>query len=253
VIGGPPCQKHSAARNLRAGVRCRAVDLIPQFERIVSEANPAWFLMECTPRAPVPRVMGYQTCDRLLDSRWFGSEQQRKRRFTVGSRCFAPTLPVRPVALMSQRVVRTVTASDGKRNGKGCNLPDRLGTLSAMQMTYEEACEHQGLPRDFLADAPFTKEGRWRVVGNGVPLPLGRAVAEAVRQAIEAADEDGPGGVGGAGAGRRGAAGVDGADVGGVAGAPGGDGGVPAGPAGAVDGLGREAAARARANRRGRA
>jgi DNA (cytosine-5)-methyltransferase 1 len=44
----------------------------------------------------------------------------------------------------------------------------------------------QGLPPDFLEDAPFTLEGKIRVVGNGVPLPMGRAVAEAVKRALSA-------------------------------------------------------------------
>jgi DNA (cytosine-5)-methyltransferase 1 len=48
----------------------------------------------------------------------------------------------------------------------------------------EECCELQGLPRDFLADAPFTKDEKHRVVGNGVPLPMGRAVAKAVKRAM---------------------------------------------------------------------
>lgn len=50
------------------------------------------------------------------------------------------------------------------------------------------AIEAQGLPADFLADAPFTNQGKFRVVGNGVPLPMGRAVAKAVRRALSKAD-----------------------------------------------------------------
>lgn len=46
------------------------------------------------------------------------------------------------------------------------------------------AKELQGLPADFLDDAPFTVSGKFEVIGNGVPLPLGRAVARAVRQAM---------------------------------------------------------------------
>ena len=44
----------------------------------------------------------------------------------------------------------------------------------------------QGLPADFLAaEAPFTVAGKVRVVGNGVPpLPMGRAIAQAVRRAV---------------------------------------------------------------------
>lgn len=47
-----------------------------------------------------------------------------------------------------------------------------------------EMCRLQGLPADFLADAPFTVHGARQLVGNGVPLPMGRAVAAAVARAI---------------------------------------------------------------------
>lgn len=42
----------------------------------------------------------------------------------------------------------------------------------------------QGLPDDFLVDAPFTAQGKRKVIGNGVPLPMARAVAQAVRRAL---------------------------------------------------------------------
>ncbi len=42
----------------------------------------------------------------------------------------------------------------------------------------------QGLPDDFLADAPFTVAGKIHVIGNGVPLAMGRAVVRAVKLAI---------------------------------------------------------------------
>lgn len=44
--------------------------------------------------------------------------------------------------------------------------------------------ELQGLPPDFLADAPFTVEGKRKAVANGVPLPMGRAIAKAVKVAL---------------------------------------------------------------------
>ena len=34
--------------------------------------------------------------------------------------------------------------------------------------------------RDFLADAPFTAEGKLKAVANGVPIPMGRAIARAI-------------------------------------------------------------------------
>ena len=46
--------------------------------------------------------------------------------------------------------------------------------------TLAEALHLQGLPPDFLAESPFTVEGKMRVVANGVPLPMGRAIATAI-------------------------------------------------------------------------
>lgn len=42
----------------------------------------------------------------------------------------------------------------------------------------------QGLPAEYLDHAPLTVKGAMRMVGNGVPLPLGRAVARAIREAL---------------------------------------------------------------------
>lgn len=186
VIGGPPCQAFSSARWLRAKVG-PAVNLIGEYERIVAEAEPAWFVMEEVLRAPLPQVAGYKVASYAVQNRWFGGQQLRARRISFGTAAGAP-LPVLEQAFkhpIAAEVHRAVLASDGKRNGKGCNLPDRQHGLSGEQLSFEQACELQGLPRDFLKHAPFTKEGRYRVVGNGVPLFIGRAVARAVKVATK--------------------------------------------------------------------
>lgn len=41
-------------------------------------------------------------------------------------------------------------------------------------------CELQGLPPDFLEHSPFTVSAKCKAVGNGVPLPMGRALAKAI-------------------------------------------------------------------------
>lgn len=50
--------------------------------------------------------------------------------------------------------------------------------------SWEECCRLQGLPGDFLKDAPFTVGGKREALGNGIPLPMGRALAKAVRKAM---------------------------------------------------------------------
>lgn len=74
---------------------------------------------------------------------------------------------------------RAVAASDtGSHGGESRGFT---------RYTVERACELQGLPADYLADAPFTREGKLKAVANGVPLPMGRAIAAAVRRAMEGA------------------------------------------------------------------
>ena len=60
-------------------------------------------------------------------------------------------------------------------------------------MSIARMCELQGLPDGFLSEAPFTAHGKRKVIGNGVPLPMGRAVAQAVRVAIQRAALSSPG------------------------------------------------------------
>jgi DNA (cytosine-5)-methyltransferase 1 len=45
-------------------------------------------------------------------------------------------------------------------------------------------CRLQGLPEDFADELPFTTHGKRKVIGNGVPLTLGRPIARAVKRAM---------------------------------------------------------------------
>ena len=59
VIGGPPCQAFSRLRHINPLAGRKHGNLIPEFERVVGEAAPEWFLMENVPEAPQPAVPGY--------------------------------------------------------------------------------------------------------------------------------------------------------------------------------------------------
>ena len=48
-----------------------------------------------------------------------------------------------------------------------------------------EALRLQGLPPTFLDHCPFTAEGKLKAVANGVSMFSGRAIARAVRAAIQ--------------------------------------------------------------------
>ena len=51
--------------------------------------------------------------------------------------------------------------------------------------TLEEMLELQGLPADFFKHSPFTVSGKRKLVGNGVPMAMGRAIATAILRAVE--------------------------------------------------------------------
>ncbi|MEX2599294.1 MAG: DNA cytosine methyltransferase [Dehalococcoidia bacterium] len=74
---------------------------------------------------------------------------------------------------------------DGKVLKGAVTSSDGGDAVRMARYSIEEMCRLQGLPEDFLKDAPFTKEGKRSVIGNGVPLFLGRQLAHAVRCATE--------------------------------------------------------------------
>ena len=88
VIGGPPCQAFSrlAALTRAQGNEPRFGNLIPEFERVVAEAQPRWFVMEEVPDAPRPAVEGYDVWAELLRHNDLGGAQPRERRITFGLR-----------------------------------------------------------------------------------------------------------------------------------------------------------------------
>lgn len=190
IIGGPPCQAFSRMRHIVEHLGYTvAENLIPEYIRVVNEAQPRWFVMENVPGAPIPDVDGYAISHTLLNNRWFGGVQHRQRRFTIGVRG-GPALELwrwlrieaveavewKPAVLSSG--LREIGMHKGRKGGI---LKDN-GNRS--QHTVVESCRLQGLPADFLSHAPFTVHGKQKVLGNGVPLPMGRAVANAVLEAM---------------------------------------------------------------------
>lgn len=191
VIGGPPCQQFSRFRHIvKANGFALAENLIPEYERCVSETQADAFLMENVPEAPEPAVNDYTVRSFILNNRWCGGEQERTRRFSFGVRSNAvvdlrrwlevealEALAWSPAVCASGGIKPGVEASDRKTRARYYGWK----TAAALR----ESIRLQGLPEDFLEVAPFTLEGKHKVVGNGVPLPLGRAVAKAVKEALE--------------------------------------------------------------------
>lgn len=191
VIGGPPCQLFSVLRHLNPAVG-RHGNMIPEFERCVAESSPDWFLMENVPEAPEPAVPGYSVSVETIRDVWVGGETSRIRRFSFGARSHRRLCVVTdalhrpdptPAVCSDARVIPVAIGGSGKRK----KIPgvSRTGPGHGARMSIAEMCRRQGLPEDFFgADCPFTESAKRKMLGNGVPLAMGRAVAKAVKAAL---------------------------------------------------------------------
>lgn len=167
VIGGPPCPDFSCLR--RGPATGYGVEMIQQFVRVVLEARPAWFLMENVPGVPDVAVDGYSVQRIDLRGAEVGLTQRRLRHFQFGS-VTARALAV-PRAVTSAEVERACVASEGK---------------TTRRRGWAQFCGLMGL--DEPLDLPgLSVAAKYRAVGNGVPLPMGRLLARAIRAYIDGA------------------------------------------------------------------
>ncbi len=161
VIGGSPCQDFSKAR--RCAPSGQGVELLAEYTRVVTEAAPDWWLLENVPGVPDAAVDGYAVQRFNLRASECGCKQARLRRFQFGSRDGHGLVIARSNA-RTPRGWTCAMAREGSRVGR---------------RSFADFCELQGLPRDF--DLPgLSIAAKYRAVGNGVPIPMGRALAIAV-------------------------------------------------------------------------
>lgn len=208
VIGGPPCQCFSRlARMVRHnGYEPKFGNLIPEFERVVTEAAPRWFVMENVPEAPVPSNVSrdgaelYRIETFVLNNRHCYAEdgqpaiQHRLRRWSWGYRGAHNPLCLDLAALENIDFAYAATGGSSRPialggSGKPKRYRDGKGSMSRNAKSaaaFSEIRRKQGLPDDYELPG-FTVEAKCKALGNGVPLPMGRAIAQAVRGALAAA------------------------------------------------------------------
>ncbi len=161
IFGGSPCQDFSKAR--RSAPTGEGIELVNEFVRVVDEGQPNWFLLENVPRVPNVTVQGYHVQRFNLNAKECGVAQNRLRTFQFGCRTGKP-LVIRRLEAPAE-LSHCCLASEGKRHTR---------------RTFADFCELQGLPRDF--DLPdLSRQLKYKLVGNGVPLPMGVVIANAIK------------------------------------------------------------------------
>jgi DNA (cytosine-5)-methyltransferase 1 len=187
VIGGSPCPDFSRLR--RTSPTGYGVEMIGEFVRIVREAVPNWFLMENVPGVPdllVPDVIvdysAYGTVEKKLfpygpiqridiDGRECGLNQRRLRHFQFGSHYDKPLVvprdrsPSSPSSVTDQVFAPAAVASEARRAGR---------------RDWTAFCGLQGV--EALELPGMSVAAKYAAVGNGVPLPMGRLLARAIRE-----------------------------------------------------------------------
>lgn len=194
VIGGPPCQAFSQFRHINPLAGQKHGNLIPEFERCTAEIRPEWFVMENVPAAPAPLIAGYAIHSQVFDNRWLGEPQRRRRRISFGCRSSFRAL------LLDEAVFESFDYSEAVNSGARL-VGVKLGGSGNVKRTYRadgtrptsgvgprttvgDMLELQGAPRDMLDESPFTESAKRQLIGNGVPIPMGRAIARAVKRAM---------------------------------------------------------------------
>lgn len=168
IIAGSPCQDFSKANRDRPGENSYGYKMLKEFARIVTESQPYWALLENVPNVPNVTIPGYFHQRLDINQSWYSDVSRlRHIQFFCKEEKFL-------------QIERTVTTLGQKF--KSC-------ALASDSRSFKELCELQGLSSDF--DLPsFNVQGKKRAVGNGVPLVLGRVLANAVTLLLQTSVTD---------------------------------------------------------------
>jgi DNA (cytosine-5)-methyltransferase 1 len=171
VIAGIRCQDFSKAnRNIPSIEDSEGLELLNEFKRIVLECDSTWALLENVERVPDLHIEGY-TFQRIdINQSWY-ENVNRLRHIQFYSK------QDNPMYLHWDR--KAVTHQDKNK----CDSP----ALASDNRTYKELLELQGFSTDI--DFPdFTVKGKKKLIGNGVPLSMGRVLAKSVFDATNKCD-----------------------------------------------------------------
>jgi DNA (cytosine-5)-methyltransferase 1 len=156
VIGGSPCQDFSTLKRERGTY---SLEMINEFIRVVKEAQPTWWLLENVKGVPDIEIDGYSHQRIDINQGWY-SDTSRLRHIQFGHK---------------DSLYLDIPKGDMSGVNHSC-------ALATDDRSFRELCYLQGLESDY--DLPdFNMVGKKKAVGNGVPLVIGRVLADAVKKA----------------------------------------------------------------------
>lgn len=162
IIAGSPCQDFSKAR--RTPPTGTGREMILHFTRVVAEANPEWWILENVPGVPHVDVPGWVTQRLDLRACEFGLDQKRIRHIQLGRRPVTAPIVIPRASGQSHGFEPAAMAQEGHRT-------KRRG--------FAAFCALQGIEELTLPGMTIT--AKYQAVGNGVPVPMARAIAAAIR------------------------------------------------------------------------
>jgi len=178
VIAGTPCQDFSTLKRNRGYY---SFEMLIEFLRVVAECEPDWFLLENVKSVP-------NVTELLNDCSYFDNKtvtvlrKYSHQRFDINQGWYDNFSRLRHIQFCSKNDLY-LNIPRGKMNNikGGC-------ALASDSRSFRELCLIQGFSDTY--DLPdFTVKGKKKVVGNGVPLSIGRVLAYAVKSVTDQEDK----------------------------------------------------------------
>ena len=177
IIGGPPCQTHS---QLAKFGNVRQSDLIPEFLRVVNEAEPAWAVMENLRGVLKKNLVPDDWAAVKLRDWDCGGNTFRTRVFWIYPATLILVPPKRP-----GKPEYSVLAHSYKEHGSiNKQNPRMLGKISI-----NKAAELQGFPELTKPLEPMGNRYAIMLLGNGVPKAMGLYIALSIKKYVNLASK----------------------------------------------------------------
>lgn len=169
IVAGPPCQGFSKANEFRLVSSHSSVinsrEMLWHTVRIITVCQPEWFLIENVPCAPDVRIDGYSVQRIPITDLECGGKQLRSRHIQFGS--------------LKGDIIRPIRVNDLTRNRRKGRKLKSVTTKTDKWTDFPDLCRLQGLDKPIELPGWY-RTAKFKAVGNGVPLRMGKILAEAV-------------------------------------------------------------------------